>query len=72
MYFDGSYTLKGAGAGVVLIPPKVNMLKYVSQIEFSDTSNTAEYEGLVTGLQLAKELNIRWLLIRGDSQLVAK
>jgi ribonuclease HI len=59
MYFDGSYTLKGAGAGVVLIPPKVNMLKYVSQIEFSDTSNTAEYEGLVTGLQLAKELNIR-------------
>jgi hypothetical protein len=21
MYFDGSYTLKGAGAGVVLIPP---------------------------------------------------
>jgi hypothetical protein len=23
MYFDGSYTLKGAGAGVVLIPPKV-------------------------------------------------
>jgi hypothetical protein len=29
MYFDGSYTLKGAGASVVLIPPKVislNML----------------------------------------------
>jgi hypothetical protein len=22
MYFDGSYTLKGAGAGVVLIPPE--------------------------------------------------
>jgi hypothetical protein len=21
MYFDGSYTLKGAGAGVMLIPP---------------------------------------------------
>jgi hypothetical protein len=29
MYFDGSYTLKGAGAGVVLIPPEgdaLNML----------------------------------------------
>jgi hypothetical protein len=28
MYFDGSYTLKGAGAGVVLIPPEGDMLKY--------------------------------------------
>jgi hypothetical protein len=29
MYFDGSYTLKGAGAGVVLIPPlEGDILKY--------------------------------------------
>jgi hypothetical protein len=28
MYFDGSYTIKGAGAGVVLIPPEGNILKY--------------------------------------------
>jgi hypothetical protein len=28
MYFDGSYTLKGAGARVVLIPPEGNPLKY--------------------------------------------
>jgi hypothetical protein len=72
MYFDGSYTLKGAGAGIMLIPPEGDMLKYVIQIEFPATNNTAEYEGLVTGLRLAKELDIRWLLIRGDSQLVVK
>jgi ribonuclease HI len=48
------------------------MLKYVIQIEFPATNNIAEYEGLVTGLRLAKELGIRQLLIRGDSQLVAK
>jgi ribonuclease HI len=48
------------------------MLKYVIQIEFPATNNTTEYEGLVTGLQLAKELGIRRLLIQGDSQLVAK
>jgi ribonuclease HI len=72
MYFDGSYTLKGAGAGVVLIPPEGDMLKYAIQIEFSATNNIAEYEGLVTRLRLAKELGIRRLLIRGDSQLVAK
>jgi ribonuclease HI len=59
IYFDGSYTLKGAGVGVVLIPPEGDMLKYVIQIEYLATNNTAEYEGLVTGLRLAKELGIR-------------
>jgi ribonuclease HI len=72
MYFDGSYTLKGAGAGIVLIPPEGDMLKYAIQIEFPATNNIAEYEGLVTRLRLAKELGIQWLLIRGDAQLVAK
>jgi hypothetical protein len=28
MYFDISYTLKGAGVGVVFIPPKGDILKY--------------------------------------------
>jgi ribonuclease HI len=72
MYFDELYTLKGAGAGVMFIPPKGDMLKYKIQIEFPATNNTAEYEGLVTGLRLAKELDIGRILIRGDSQLMAK
>jgi ribonuclease HI len=59
MYFDGSYTLKEAGAGVMLIPPEGDVLKYAIQIEFPATNNTAEYEGLVTGLRLAKGLGIR-------------
>jgi hypothetical protein len=28
MYFDGSYTLMGAGDGVVLIPPEGDVLEY--------------------------------------------
>jgi ribonuclease HI len=56
----------------VLIPPENDTLKYAIQIVFPTTNNIAEYEGLVTGLQLAKELDIRQLLIRGDSQLLAK
>jgi hypothetical protein len=59
MYFNGSYTLKGVGAGVVLILPEGDMLKYAIQIEFPATNNIVEYEGLVTGLRLAKELGIR-------------
>jgi hypothetical protein len=41
MYFGGSYTLKGVGAGVMLNPPEGDMLKYVVQIEFSATNNIA-------------------------------
>jgi ribonuclease HI len=72
MYFDGSYTLKGVGAGVVLIPPEGDVLKYAIQLEFSATNNIVEYEGLLNGLRLAKDLAIRRLLVKGDSQLVAK
>jgi ribonuclease HI len=72
MYFDRSYTLKGARAGVVLIPSEGDILKYAIQLEFLATNNIVEYEGLATGVRLAKNLGIRRLLIRGDSQLVAK
>jgi hypothetical protein len=41
MYVDGSYTLKGAGTGIMLIPPEGDMLKYAIQIEFSATNNIA-------------------------------
>jgi ribonuclease HI len=59
MYFNGSYTLKGAGAGVVLIPPEGDILKYAIQLKFLATNNIAEYDRLVTGLRLAKDLGIR-------------
>jgi ribonuclease HI len=72
MYFDGSYTFKGAGVGVVLIPPEYNILKYAIQIEFPAINNIIEYEGLVMGLRLAKDLSIQRLLIKGDSQLISK
>jgi hypothetical protein len=41
MYFDGSYTLKGAGVDVVLIPPEGDILKYAIQLDFAATNNIA-------------------------------
>jgi hypothetical protein len=49
MYLNGSYTLKGVGAGIVIIPPKGDILKYAIQLEFPGTNNIVEYEGLVFG-----------------------
>jgi ribonuclease HI len=59
MFFDCSYSLKGAGTGVVLIPPEGDILKYAIQLKFLATNNIIEYKELVTGLRLAKELDIR-------------
>jgi hypothetical protein len=38
MYFDGSLKFGGGGAGVLLISPKGEQLKYVFQILFEDSS----------------------------------
>jgi hypothetical protein len=58
MYFDETYSLKGVGAGVVLISPEGDILKYAIQLEFPTANNIVEYEGLITGLRLAKDLSI--------------
>ena len=72
MHFDGSKMRTGLGAGVVLTSPKGDKLKYVLQIHFAASNNVAEYEALIHGLRLAKELGIRRILCYGDSDLVVQ
>ena len=45
-------------------------MRYAIRIHFLVSNNVAEYEALVNGLRIAIELGIRWLDVRGDSQLV--
>jgi ribonuclease HI len=53
------YTLsKEQGLVSCSFPPEGDILKYVIQVYFPATNNITEYEGLVTGLRLAKELGI--------------
>src|SRR4051794_1023705 len=70
MHFDGSKTNVGLGAGVVLTSPKGDQLKYVLQIHFRASNNVAEYEALVHGLKVAKDIGIRRIECFGDSDLV--
>jgi ribonuclease HI len=67
MYFDGSLKLEGAGAGVLLISPTGEQLKYILQIFWKVSNNEAEYEDLLHGLRLAASLGIKRLLVYGDS-----
>src|SRR5688572_13932640 len=59
MYFDGSLKLEGAGAGILLISPKGDQLKYVLQIFWEVSNNEAEYKALLHGLHLAISLDIK-------------
>jgi hypothetical protein len=70
MFFDGSLKLEGAGAGVLLISPKGEQLKYILQIFWKVSNNEAEYEALLHGLRLAIPLGIKRLLVYSDSVVV--
>ena len=70
MYFDGSLMKRGAGMGLVFVSSLGICMKYVVCLHFPASNNVAEYEALISSLCIAIELGIRWLDVRGDSQLV--
>ena len=70
IHTDGSSTQKGGGASVVIISPKEDVLKYGVQLKFPVTNNEAEYEAILLGLRIARELGAKNISLRSDSQLV--
>jgi ribonuclease HI len=67
LYFDGSARQQVGGAGVILIDPSGDQVKYMVHLEFKATNNMAEYEALIFSLSAALSLGIRQLLVKGDS-----
>jgi ribonuclease HI len=73
MYLDSSKRILGVGAGVVLISPQGDKLKYVLRMSFPQASNNeAEYEALLHGMKMAKACGATRLKIFGDSNLVVQ
>jgi ribonuclease HI len=70
MYFDSALNLEGADAGVLLISPQGEQLKYVLQIHYKASNNGAEYEALIHRLRIAVSLGIKRLLAFGNSKVV--
>nr|XP_051211570.1 uncharacterized protein LOC127329063 [Lolium perenne] len=71
LHFDGSKNLEGAGAGVVLTSPKGDIVRYVLQLRFEPcTNNMAEYEALLHGIRIVKEMGATRLRCLDDSDLV--
>ncbi|XP_070022192.1 uncharacterized protein [Nicotiana sylvestris] len=69
LFTDGSSNVKGAGLGIVLIPPTGETIRQAIKCH-SITNNEAEYEAVIVGLELARELGINQIVIKNDSQLV--
>jgi ribonuclease HI len=70
MYFDGSLTIDGAGAGILFISPTNEQLCYALKIHFPASNNAIEYEACFHGLRIAVNLSIKRLYVHGDSALV--
>ncbi|KAL5576999.1 hypothetical protein UlMin_018698 [Ulmus minor] len=70
LYVDGSSTDNCSGAGVILVSPEGVRLSCALRFRFKATNNQAEYEALLAGLRLAKEVSAHHLVIYSDSQLI--
>jgi hypothetical protein len=70
MYFDGSSSKEGVGDGIVLISPVQEIIMLSYKLEFENTKNIVEYEALVLGLRVSKDMAIDILAVFGDSDLI--
>src|SRR6476660_8996478 len=61
-----------AGIGVVVRAADRTPLVTLGRFIGRATNNVAEYRALITGLQKAKELGARRILVRGDSELIIR
>ncbi|GLT96563.1 hypothetical protein SLE2022_141750 [Rubroshorea leprosula] len=72
LYFDGSSTVEGARAGVVLRDDKGHDTVFSFKLDFQCMNNTAEYKAYLIGLAMAKEAGMQHLKIIGDSGLILR
>ncbi|KAG9453929.1 hypothetical protein H6P81_006833 [Aristolochia fimbriata] len=72
MYFDGAARRNGAGAGVLFVSPRRDLLPYSFVLTHNYSNNEAEYQAILLGLSMVVEMKLLQLNIYGDSALVIK
>ncbi|KAK8928297.1 hypothetical protein KSP39_PZI017417 [Platanthera zijinensis] len=71
MVVDGASGRHSLGGGVVLVSPQGVTIEQAVTFHFPVTNNQAEYEAVIAGLRLAKELEIQDVEAFTDSMVVA-
>ena len=70
VHVDGLSTQYAGGIGVVLQSPEGHKLKHKVHLQYQTTNNEVKYEALLKGLELAKSVEAKSILVLGDSQLI--
>ena len=70
LHVDGDSNATGCKAGLMLAEPDGQIIEYALRFSFHASNNQAEYEALLAGLRIAKDLGVRQLRAFSDSQLV--
>nr|GEX27936.1 reverse transcriptase domain-containing protein [Tanacetum cinerariifolium]GEX46518.1 reverse transcriptase domain-containing protein [Tanacetum cinerariifolium] len=70
LFTDGSLSIDGSGAGLILINLEGMEFKYALRFRFNATNNEAEYEALIVGLRITKQMGVINLQANVDSRLV--
>jgi hypothetical protein len=71
IYVDGASNAKGSGTGVVIITPNETVIEQSIRLDFKASNNEAEYEAVLAGLNSAKTLGAKNLIVHYDSLLIA-
>ncbi|KAK8942629.1 hypothetical protein KSP39_PZI008943 [Platanthera zijinensis] len=72
MLVDGASGKNSFGGGMVLISPEGTRIEQALKVHFTLTNNQAEYEAIIAGLRLARELGIQDIRVSTDSMIVAR
>ncbi|XP_074341968.1 uncharacterized protein LOC141679366 [Apium graveolens] len=70
LYIDGASNINGTGLGLVLKSPSGDMIAQSICCNFKVTNNEAEYEALIMGLTIAKDMKIKNNDVNCDSLLI--
>jgi len=69
---DGSSNQQGSGARIILEGPNGILIEQALRFTFKASNNQVEYEALMVGMLLAKELGARSFLVQCDWLLVTR
>ncbi|XP_028101407.1 uncharacterized protein LOC114300744 [Camellia sinensis] len=69
---DGSSYKEGSEAGLILTTPEGGYFKCTLCLLFDASNNEVEYEALILGLRLAKDIGVSHIHVFSDSQLIVR
>ena len=67
LFVDGAANAQGSGVGLILISLEGIDIKYALRFGFQASNNEAEYEAVITGLNLAHSMEVDQLKVCSDS-----